>query len=81
MGELRSYCTIAFPTRKFLYLNFYSMNFDNFFFQILLIVYPTYSKNMKSLAAVATEFSNKKGQRSAFLALSTDENRLSVPQF
>jgi hypothetical protein len=47
MGELHSYCTVAFRTRKRLYLEFYSTNFDNFFFQILLIVYPTYYKTIK----------------------------------
>jgi hypothetical protein len=31
MGELRSYCTVEFRTRKRLYLNLYSTNFDNAF--------------------------------------------------
>jgi hypothetical protein len=36
---------------------------------------------MKSLAAVATEFSNKQGQKSVLLTPSTNENHFSVPQF
>jgi hypothetical protein len=47
MGELRSYCTVAFPTRKNLYLIFYSTNLDNFFFKMLHSIYPTYRKNIK----------------------------------
>jgi hypothetical protein len=47
MSELRSYCTVAFATPKRLYLEFCSMNFDNFFFKILLPVYPTYRKTIK----------------------------------
>ncbi len=47
MSELRSYCTVAFPTPKRLYLEFCSTNFDNFFKKILLIVDPTYRKTIK----------------------------------
>jgi hypothetical protein len=36
---------------------------------------------MKSLAAVATEFSNKKAQRSVLLAPSTDESQFPARQF
>jgi hypothetical protein len=81
MSELRSYCTVAFPTRKLLYLNFYSTNFNNFFFKYSLESILLTVKIWSLLAAVATEFSNKKGQRSVFLAVSTYKNHLSVPQF
>ena len=81
MSELRSYCTVAFRARKRLYLEFYLMNFNNFFFQILLIVYPTYRKNIKLLAAVATEFSNQKG-KPAVLFCSINRRKLRFcPQF
>lgn len=81
MGELRPYCTVAFRTRKRLYLAFYLMNFDNFFFQILLIVHPTYRKNIKLLADVATEFSNQKG-KPAVLFCSINRRKLRFcPQF
>jgi hypothetical protein len=36
MGELRPYFTVAFRTRKRLYLEFYATNFDRFFFKYSL---------------------------------------------
>ncbi len=37
MGELRSYCTVMFQTRKCLYLSSYSTNLNNFFLKYSLV--------------------------------------------
>jgi hypothetical protein len=55
--------------------------FEQFFSQILLSVYPAYHKNIKFLAIVAMKFSSKKGQKSVLVGVIYQRGSLSVPQF
>ncbi len=74
MDGLRSYCTVALRTRKCLYLNFYSTNFNNFFFNYSLVCILLTVKISSFLAAVAYAFSKQERSKWALFGPPIDEN-------
>src|SRR5579862_9213065 len=78
MGKLRSHCTTAFPARKRLYLNFYSTDFNNFFFKSSLASILLTVKISSLCLSLLRSSQARKVQKSGFLEDLIHENHFSV---